>query len=106
MNPIREAAKRLRGAWYQGDMENEDGTACCGLGWVARVERSMGLDIMDKIETGDLMDTVAFEQYPDRAIDDNGDLRYFAAFNDHPDTTEDEVIAVMEKAAVRWDERV
>ena len=105
MNPIREALKNLPGHWYQGDMENEDGTACCGLGWLARAESNYNLSIMEKIDSGDFMDKVAFEQYPDRAVDPEGDLRYFAAFNDHPDTTEDEVIAVMEKAAIRWDER-
>lgn len=102
MNPIREAAKRLPGAWYQGEMSSPDGTKCCGLGHVGNV---LGSSYSNEfLDAWSIMDKVAEEQYPDRVF--NSDLAMFPAFNDHPDTTEDEVVAVMEKAAVRWDEQI
>jgi hypothetical protein len=53
------------------------------------------------------MDAVASEQYPERAVVLEGGVKgTFATFNDHPDTTEDEVVTVMEKAAVRFDEQI
>ena len=48
---------------------------------------------------------VIWEQYPDRVWDNDDDMAV-AHFNDHPDTTFDDVRTVFEKAAVRWDERV
>jgi hypothetical protein len=57
----------------------------------------------------EIMANVAGEQFPERAkiTNLNGYADWsFAVFNDHPDTTEDEVVAVMEKAAVRLDEQI
>lgn len=103
MNPIREAIKTLPGNWIKGTMSDNDGNHC-GLGHLACALR----DYEDKFRPLRInirgialsaMHTVACEQYPERGEN-------FVDFNDHPSTTEAEVIAVMEKAAVRFDEQV
>jgi hypothetical protein len=55
-----------------------------------------------------LMGRVALDQYPDRLEADFSNMLHaaFGHFNDHEDTTEEEVLAVMEKAAILWDEAV
>lgn len=95
MNPIREAMNNLSGHWYKGGLSDGNGNNC-GLGHVLRVSGST----YDAARC--IMNNVAYEQYPDRSNFDN--LKGFASFNDHPDTTEEEVLAVMEKAAIKWDE--
>ena len=56
-----------------------------------------------------MLDTVAREQYPDR-VGDAAVLRYVqypvVDVNNHPDTTIDEMLLLMEKAAVRVEELV
>lgn len=102
MNPIREGAKNLPGHWHKGSMRDGKGNFC-GLGHVQNVL------INDKIEFGKawaIMNQVAHEQYPDRISENDLGPCAFAEFNDHPDTTEAEVVTVMEKAAVRLDEEL
>lgn len=117
MNPIREAASNLRGHWYQGEYMNyEDNSQMCGLGHVANVlgkgDIEAGFETDEFYELQKFMDKVAKEQYPDRhssfmAPNQQKIFTYsFPIFNDHPDTTEDEVVAVLEKAAVLYDEQV
>lgn len=48
-----------------------------------------------------IVQQVIQEQFPERDEDE-----FPEDFNDHPDTTEDDVILVLEKAAVLWDETV
>lgn len=50
-----------------------------------------------------ILDKIASEQFPDRV---NGErpLRAIAAFNDHPDTTLDDVRVVLEKADIKFQE--
>ena len=109
MNKIREAIKNLPGHWYKGHMTDNKGNYC-GLGHVAKAygfsddqidNESFGCDESPLLSDFNLLHEIAGEQYPDRAIDL---FTTFTLFNDHPDTTEDEVIALMEKAAVRKDE--
>lgn len=109
MNVIREAAARLPGKWHKGSLYGPDDTAC-GLGHVIKVASENSTD-MPKIvflppEITDIMNKVALEQYPDRAIRNDVLPHPFAQFNDHDDTTEDEVVAVMEKAAILLDEEI
>lgn len=63
-------------------------------------------------ECGEVLAGVIRDQFPDRV---NGPLSAYSpertratiyAFNDHPDTTWEDVERVFEKAEVAWDERV
>lgn len=106
MNYIRKAAERLPGHWYKGGLKDNHGNYC-GIGWLELMHKeakTVDVNAEGWWPQGTLMDEVAMELYYDRVVIDN--MRPFAVFNDHPDTTEDEVIAVMEKAAIRWDEQV
>jgi len=102
MNYIRKALERLPGRWYKGGLGDGAGN-WCGIGHLQEVAPFRNAHDYGQQQ----MDKVAEEQYPDRLGSKDGagfQLVPFAAFNDHPDTTEDEVIAVMEKAAILWDE--
>jgi hypothetical protein len=105
MNPIREAAARVPGHWHQGSYRDNEGNAC-GLGHLFDVLEESNIDMgrwYEEPETSPamMMQRAAYELFPER-------FEYaeqsFAGFNDHKDTTESEVVAVMEKAAVRFDE--
>lgn len=105
MNIIERALQTLPGNWIQGDLHNDNGA--CGLG---HLHLNATRPWHDEVTAGaQTMDIIANEQYPDRVSDYlrvDADLCKFARFNDHPDTTEADVIAVMEKAAVRLNEMV
>lgn len=114
MNTLWQAAQKIRGHYHKGDYADGKGNYCM-LGAMASVR-----GVQDTILTGDEEGDILFdhefnaqenilkeiieEQFPDRL----GLNRFpgVPTFNDHPDTTEDEVVAVLEKSAVRWDERV
>jgi hypothetical protein len=112
MNPISEAAKNLPGRWHKGDLHS--GENSCGLGHLINAvvgeEHADWQDLHLKRaveefnKANSMMVKVAVEQYPDRTIGVGAYPQSFASFNDHPDTTESDVVAVMEKAAVKWDE--
>jgi hypothetical protein len=114
-NVIGKAAKNVKGHWFQEAYYDGDGNFC-GVGHLAKAyAEEHGLDVSEVfggtfwgeiLEIKKVMDKVAGEQYPERALDGDSIVPHFPFFNDHPDTTEDEVIAVMEKAAVRWEERI
>jgi hypothetical protein len=100
MNPISEAAKNLPGHWHKGGLTDGHGNHC-GIG---HVKVACGYDVLD-INTNSewwraiqFMHKVVREQYPG--------LDFFSQLNDGWITTEAEVLAVMDKAAVLWDERV
>lgn len=107
MNPIREAMNNLPGHWYQGNYSNgkrfswtdEDATNFCGLGHVYRVADMHGINHYDSLK---IMNIVAGELYPDRT----GGEPHFPRFNDHPDTTEEDVLTVMKEAAIRFEEQI
>ena len=99
-NLIRKAVERLPGHWHKGGLQDHKGNFC-GVGHLWQVGELADYTVVDECQN--LMNMTAGELFPDRA---GKVIPAFATFNDHPDTTEDEVIAVMEKAAIRWDERV
>lgn len=102
MNPIRKALENLPGRWHKGSLTDRRGNYC-GIGHVLCAAQQLG--ITDTNPLGDLLNEVAHEQFPDRtqrAPWSNGPT--FADFNDCGDTTEEEVIMVMEKAAIKWEE--
>ncbi len=102
---LRVALENVPGNWHQGNMFGDEGDSACGLGHVNRAALTSG-SFMPRSEMNaayESMAVVAGEQFPERAW--NSQRHTFAAFNDHPDTTEDEVIAVMEKAAIQLEER-
>lgn len=113
MNSIREAAKNLPGHWHKGDYTDGQGNYC-GIGHVLKAsgltDEQIEMGDGDFVEARlDVLNKVAGEQFPDRAFTMPSagivvENPYFAYFNDHPDTTEDEVLAVMEKAAVVYEE--
>lgn len=121
MNPIREAIKTLPGHWHQGSLFARDNLeSACGLGHVHMAlaqENSKILDedspiaFLSKVynRTDGMYDAAskymadaARDKFPDRTDELKG-VGAFPAFNDNQETTEDEVIAVMELAADRWD---
>lgn len=112
-NEIQRAARQVIGHWYQGDTMDEDGLGLrCGIGHLLDV---LGLQV-DAELTGPqvpdeeaiaerarlmilCMDQAAVDKFPDRGQEGGAS---FVAFNDHPDTVEEEVAAVMELAGERW----
>lgn len=104
MNIVREAASNLKGHWLQGKMR--DGDNRCGIGWLCETAKQTKLN--DQVLLGlSFMTEVVREQYPERLDGPEiSSIPPFAKFNDHPHTTEDDVVAVMEKAAVRLDEEL
>jgi hypothetical protein len=78
---IRVLAER---GWCKGKFHDAEGRVC------------MGTAVM--FGSG-LLNRVISEQFPDR----RGGV---IGFNDHPDTTIDDVILVLEKASIRRDEQV
>lgn len=112
-NPIRKALENLPGHWHQGSLGDGNGNYC-GIGHLKlAMFGENGLDYSGMkgegwVKYAKIMNDVAGEQYPERAREFS-DLSLgpsFAAFNDHPRTTEDEVITVMEKAAILVDEQI
>jgi len=106
MNEIAVAAQNLPGHWYKGRLSDGQGNFC-GVGHLSNAfgDMSQTYDSTAFIrycKMHKLLGKVAREQFPERLDED----QTFPRFNDHPDTTEDEVVAVMEKAAIRWDEQV
>ncbi len=98
MNIIEKAMENLPGRWSQGKYNDGNGNSC-GLGHVLKVSINETGQSWSK-ESEDaftIMNSVAQEQY--------GTVG-FAQFNDLPDTTEDKVLAIMEKAAIKFDEQV
>lgn len=94
----------LPGHWLQGELDDEKGNRC-GLGWLCE---AYGLKRSNVGQGGplytadiELMNIAAEDKFPDRIVDDQ--MVPFATFNDHPRTTESDVVAVMDLAADRWD---
>ena len=97
VNPEREALRVLaeRG-WCKGRLESSDGRRCL-VGAAAAGVVGHQIDWMEVL--GNIR-AVAQEQFPERRAVGVVD------FNDHPDTTLEDVIAVLEKAAIRRSEAV
>jgi len=102
MNPISKALEHLPGNWTKGGIDEHGNT--CGLGHVYSFGMEDSIDFSQFRQARDLMEEMARAEYPERVADLSPTYLAFAAFNDHPDTTEAQVIAVMEKAATKYDE--
>lgn len=97
-NPYRETADSLEGHWHKGSLGDGDGNRCLIGHAIDRVgQRLDRTGEWDDFVT--LLEQTMQEQLPGRGI-------IIANINDHPDTTEEEVLTVLDKAAVRWDERI
>lgn len=107
-NTIREAIRVLsRAGWAQNAFVDRAGRRCLqgslyeAYGQCPFDERGVGLPL-DRQLAGDLrlVNEVIAAEFPER-VGGVGVSR----FNDHPDTTLDDVVLVMEKAAIRKDEQ-
>ena len=117
MNPFTEIKKNLPGKWCKGqlyrtvykvtgappiDFEVDLEQHACILGHLTNV---MGHPIHRKNSPVELLDKVAFELFPDR-VDHNCAEDASWTVNDHPDTTEEDMLSIVEKCEVLWNERV
>ena len=93
-NPIREALVHLPGNWVKGPMGPNGET--CALGHLYTFGMEQSDDFSEYATARDLLIDVIQAEYPDRALSFGRNFVAVADFNDHPDTTEAEVIAVME----------
>ncbi len=90
-NRILEALEFLRGKWV--DRTPDDGEQC--------IVTALGLTALgpDQEVFGAIRSTIR-EQYPERCPPGDGANSTIVYFNDHPDTTFDDIEAVMVKAAL------
>lgn len=122
-NPYRKAIEVLAERGHaKHELEEDDGTVCalgalsCALTGSAR--GAVYTELASSSQPGPhhgyvvpLADVI-LEQFPDRVLEGLASHRptfqpaVVANFNDHPLTTVDEVVLVLEKAAVRQDELV
>lgn len=106
---LRRAAEIVR-AGHCKFTSNDDEGRHCALGAVGRATIEAGpLSHSVPASLADLVGEVVKEQYPDRLPHmqeyRGSSFHCVVRFNDHPDTTAEEVALVLEKAAVRADER-
>lgn len=108
MNTLAKVVKALPGHWTQGRFNRGDSR--CSIGWIYAIGgipgHLPGERLREQCEQVKLLDEIVSEQFPDRVADLQASHNATVAFNDHPETTEEDVVAVFEKAAVKWDERV
>lgn len=105
-NRIREAIQLLASrGWTQGNFTDERGSHCLqgalheAYGCTPRKPgEAVTADLADDIR---LVNEVIAAEYPDRfgAVG-------ISRFNDHPETTVDDIVRVLEKSALRRDELV
>lgn len=106
MNPVREGIEILRGHHFKGGYGDGHGNVC-GFGALNKVVTGDAFQDMEDENSEtlyNLMNQVAGEQFPERRCE--GGIYHFVHFNDHDDTTEEDVIMVMDKVAVAYDEVV
>lgn len=104
MNIIDRAASNLKGHWYQGGMYDGEGNACA-VGHLV----SVGFSHDSYRDAVRISHRVAAEQFPDRLNHGNPLIAKSGALivvNDHPDTTEEDVLKIFEKASIEFDSRV
>ncbi len=98
---MEKAAEVLKGNWVKYNAllyMNEGGDKVgCGINWVSRVADQHGVEDISMRKVYSLMGDIAAEQFPDRTDKALG----FTVFNDNEDTTEDDVLMVMEKARIQ-----
>lgn len=106
MNPVEKAKNiLLERGHVKGISEASDGRVCM----MGAINQATGFDswksetVPLRNEVADLVNSVAYEQFKDRI---HTVWAGVANFNDHPDTTIGECVAVFEKAAVLWEEKI
>jgi hypothetical protein len=104
---LRAAAEIIRVRGHcKGRLEDDEGRVClAGALLVARHESAKMTNQPWPVEFGDVdpvLTAVTREQFPDRSLG----IGAYVTFNNHPDTTPEEVIGVLEKAAARLEESV
>ena len=111
-NKIREAMSIMaqRGHAKYSRCDNEGRVCVAGALSLALSGRPIPIDVdtEQRLSLLNEVGAVALEQYPDRATQPDmwGQGHPAVAFNNHPDTTLVDMCNVMEKAAIRLDERV
>jgi hypothetical protein len=98
MNVINRTADALKGHWCKEPRDGQ-GNMCIAV----RLGSVSGHVDHQYRNAAEIIRDVVVEQYPDRLETIYG-FTPIVLFNDHDDTTEDEVLAVLDKAAVRYDE--
>lgn len=94
--PERRAIERLQqGGWWRGfGSGSSGGGKYCYL-------TALGWESVDELEEArDRAEKIIREQFPERCVEGAGSVFTVTDFNDHPDTTLDDVLLVLEKAAI------
>jgi hypothetical protein len=101
MNALERTIAAIPGNWSKGPrVEHGKG---CGL---ALLSDNMDTEWDGWIEYRNALAATALEMFPDRTGNGGVDSFTFINFNDHPDTTEADVISVFEKASIKIEELV
>lgn len=96
-NPFRKALEGwTEDQWIKGDATRTVGARITGMCLIGRISVMCPGQIA---KADPILRPLVKEQFPGRA---HGPVD----FNDHPDTTFEDVCQVLEKAAVRWDEQI
>lgn len=104
-NVFARAANNLPGHWFKGGYADGAGNFCA-LGHIA-LARGFDANRLYDFDEDDVFDTSETELLNSLAREmSNGDYQYIADFNDADDTTEADVVTLLEKAAVRIEENV
>lgn len=105
MNAFTIAAKNLPGHWYKGDYADGEGNYCA-LGHIALARGVNANNLYDLDESiafldgeVELLNSLAREM-------SNGEYQFIADFNDAEYTSEEDIVALLEKAAVKVEENV
>jgi hypothetical protein len=94
MNILNKAAKAVPGRWHKGGISDGRGNYCA----VGHIINACGMHVVPN-EIMQTVNTLASEM-------SNGKYGHVANFNDDPDTTEEDIITLLEKGAIRLDERL
>lgn len=87
-------------------MKNESGVCAMGiLNLIQNGDAHCNLIDHERMTAMRLMSEVGVEQFPDRADWDAG-ATTIVLINNHQDTTLSDMVAIAEKAAIKWDEAV
>lgn len=105
MDLIQKVKGSLPGNWHKGSYTDLDSGNRCVIGWLyyhdaqnhqSNVHSSCNVETFRMV-----LADIAEEQFPDRVTDL---LDHIIEVNDHPDTTEDDIMMILEKAEVRMEE--
>ena len=96
-NPFEKVLDRLREkGWIKGRYHMDESSCLLGA---AMMERAVYWFSCGLTANNTLIVSIIESQYPDRI-----EFGVVPDFNDHPDTTFEDVEKVLEKAAVKWEE--